>query len=594
MISAILALLPAHAHPLALAHDPDGLLDDPELGAKLSERGFRTVQASDNFRLWLAVDDLRPWSADSPVLVITPQPLNELPFEIWAQGHRVELGLERFFPQLSLPVVRQLTPAQRRALFVAPTPAGRLSRTATARYLLQHVFGADLPGLHQPHALLDWLRRLHGGLGPLRADLSGLVSRELGGVAVYADWPLDAMLTDEAAFREHLARMWVYAPSRVSPPGGHLSDTLGHLARETRLTQLLAQLAQAIGGAARWEDWCGLAWLWAEATGLQLDDAALAAAHAGDLAQARVLLDERWLTWLLANYGPLAGQALPQPHHLYHVLPWLASQRRGRRVALIVLDGLALCDWLLIKGAWRVRHPEWHLDERLALAQLPTITSVSRQALVSGRPPRAFANSLSRTSAEPQLWRAFWQSEGLAPGVIAYDHLALDRELADARPWDHRTAALCLVDASIDELCHAATQGTADARGSLRRWLAGASRAIEAIISDLLASGFVVCLGSDHGHVEAVGAGRPADGILAETRGQRARLYADRAQAQHIAASFADTVLWPDDGLLPVGVHAVMHTGRGAFAPAGERLVSHGGATIEEACVPIILIEAQS
>jgi hypothetical protein len=151
-----------------------------------------------------------------------------------------------------------------------------------------------------------------------------------------------------------------------------------------------------------------------------------------------------------------------------------------------------------------------------------------------------------------------------------------------------------LVDASIDELCHAATQGTADARGSLRRWLAGASRAIEAIISDLLASGFVVCLGSDHGHVEAVGAGRPADGILAETRGQRARLYADRAQAQHIAASFADTVLWPDDGLLPVGVHAVMHTGRGAFAPAGERLVSHGGATIEEACVPIILIEAQS
>jgi len=589
--AAILALFPAGAHPLVLAHDPDGLLADPVFGEALARRGYRLVRDTGNsFALWLAADSLRPWRAEQPLLIVTARPLNTLPFDLWAQAHRVELALGCFFPNLSLPVVRQLSSAQRARLFAAKAPADRLGREGTARFLLHQVFGGDLASLGEPTAFLEWLWHVHSELGPLPEAVRSVLLAELSRSPAYADWPLAEMLMDEAAFRAQLARVWPYTRGPNGAEHG-VGEALGHLARETRFSQHLGALYDMLAEANTWSAWSGVAWRWAEALALTLDDAELAAGQAGELATIRDLLDERWLGWLQANYAPLAGVALPDPHHLYHVLTWLASLRHGRRLALVVLDGLALSDWLVLREAWLARHPDWRLSERLAMAQLPTVTSVSRQALVSGRPPRAFAHSIASSAAEAQGWRAFWAGEGLPPEAIAYEHLALGRDVEGELALSHHTVALCLVDDSIDALCHAATLGAAGARDGLHRWVEERSSTLEAVLANLLKAGYVVCLASDHGHVEAFGVGRPADGILAETRGQRARLYGDLRQAQSIAARNADTVVWPSDNILPDGVHAVLHTRRGAFAPAGERLVSHGGATIEEVCVPIVLLE---
>ena len=113
MRDALLSRFPAHAHPLLLAYDPDSLLDNDAARALLTARGFRLVREEDNLRLWLAVDALRPWTAERPVLVIGRSPLRELPYDLWEQGHHVSLSLAEYYPQLSLPVVRELTPAQR-------------------------------------------------------------------------------------------------------------------------------------------------------------------------------------------------------------------------------------------------------------------------------------------------------------------------------------------------------------------------------------------------------------------------------------------------------------------------------------------------
>ena len=44
--------------------------------------------------------------------------------------------------------------------------------------------------------------------------------------------------------------------------------------------------------------------------------------------------------------------------------------------------------------------------------------------------------------------------------------------------------------------------------------------------------------------------------------------------------------------MLPAGWQALMPTHRTAFAPAGQRVVSHGGLTIEEMVVPLIVVES--
>jgi hypothetical protein len=106
-------------------------------------------------------------SVAAPVWVISQRPLAELPYDLWAQGHRLELSLATLFPHLALPLVRALTLDQRNRLFGSDAPARRLAQRATADYMLQVVFDVDITELRHPARFLLWLNDLHSHLGPL-------------------------------------------------------------------------------------------------------------------------------------------------------------------------------------------------------------------------------------------------------------------------------------------------------------------------------------------------------------------------------------------------------------------------------------------
>jgi hypothetical protein len=185
-------------------------------------------------------------------------------------------------------------------------------------------------------------------------------------------------------------------------------------------------------------------------------------------------IDAAFLAWLRRRYAPLGGQRLPAPHHVHHVPHYIAYQRRqggADRVALLILDGMALADWTLIGPVWRARHPDWRLGEHLLLAQAPTITAVSRQALVSGLRPADFAATLGATRAEPRQWAAFWAREGLSREACPHVYLALERDEPPPEVDSARTRALCLIYGKIDAMVHDATLGTMDFQASLGVWL---------------------------------------------------------------------------------------------------------------------------
>lgn len=224
------------------------------------------------------------------------------------------------------------------------------------------------------------------------------------------------------------------------------------------------------------------------------------------------------------------------------------------------------------------------------LAQLPTVTAVSRQALVSGRRPIDFAATIRDNRAESALWSAFWTAQGLPADTIAYESVALDRDAASLAIEQPGLRVLCLVENSLDDIVHGATLGAADVHSSLRLWLDATSHRLEAAISALLARGFSVYLVSDHGHTEARGIGQPNEGLLVQTRSRRARVYRDRRLAGAIQTAFPSTILWRQDGLLPVDTWALMAPHGQAFAPHNEVVVTHGGATLDEVVVPFVAI----
>lgn len=367
-----------------------------------------------------------------------------------------------------------------------------------------------------------------------------------------------------------------------------------------RAETLLDALSEEMTSPAslRWEGWQRVARLWAELDGILHAPAAgeatptLAALRA-QRDEMRDRLDAAFVPWLRERYAPLAVRRLPQPHHVHHVPDYIAHHRelgRWQRVALLVLDGLSLADWLLVGGAWRARHRDWHLSEQLLLAQIPTVTAISRQALVSGMRPTDFADTLHQNSAEARQWAAFWARQGVVAPACAYLRLALDREDAPVAMADTRLQALCLIDHSIDELLHGESLGAVGVQASLRIWLEGYSRRLEAVIDRLLGDGFAVFVCSDHGHVEARGMGQPSEGLAVESRSQRARLYRDPHAARRAHEAFAETLLWTNDGLLPDDVQVLLPLGRRAFATYNDTVVTHGGATLEEVVVPLVTI----
>ena len=602
MWATVLDRFPAGAHALVLAHDPDHLLDDPEVRPLLAERGYRWVDGADDFRLWSDAAALRPWSAQHPVLIVTTRRLNELPYDLWAQAHRVELSLEQVYPMLSLPVIRALSPAQRHRLDDVEAPASKLGRNVTIRYVLRQVFDVDERELGQAGVLLLWLNRIHAENDTLPEIIREHLVMSLGRLPAYYGWPLGELLADRQAFGSFLRWAWDgYVGSRTSaglhePAWRTLFDderVRAGLGPRMQFDAALDVVEETLTQPSDWHAWCKVAWSWAEATRLRYGAGDLGDGAAVRYATVAASLDEMFLAWLTKRYGALAGQRLPIPHHLFHVPGWMAYCRGKSevpdRMALIVLDGMALCDWLSLRDTWHGRWPEWQIEERLVMAQVPTITSVSRQSLVSGQRP-AELGDLTMNAHEPQLWRSFWLSRGLDESRVAFESLSLDRLPPPEAVTSSRVAALCLIDHSVDELSHGASLGAAQATVSLSRWLQDYAPRLEAVIETLLQSGYAIYLTSDHGHVEAIGMGRPNEGILAETRGQRVRMYADAAQAANAHAAFPDTVIWDGDGLLPEGYCVLLADGRKAFAASGDRVVTHGGLTIDEVLVPLVYI----
>jgi hypothetical protein len=155
MIEDALHHFPANTHALTLVSDPDGVLKDEEMLTTLSERGFALVDEPDPVRLRHRVEQVRSFRADRPLIILTSSSLNDLPYDLWQQGHHVTLALHTFFPNLSYPVVRSLSPAQRWQLSQAPSPQHRLGRRATTDYVLRYAFAADLDALRQPSNLIS-------------------------------------------------------------------------------------------------------------------------------------------------------------------------------------------------------------------------------------------------------------------------------------------------------------------------------------------------------------------------------------------------------------------------------------------------------
>lgn len=576
-----------------------------------------------------------------------------LPYDLLRAGRHLSFSLADLFPSLSYPVIDCLDRSDLDALWRAQIddPPGQLGDSATKSYVLRHVFQILPEQIRRPTDLLRILLRHHHGTRAMPRILDEHIIRILQSDGRFTDWPLEQLVPDRAALFAFLQERWPVflatqapgEPARTAEPASLYGlrfpgpanlpfdhedvrvyiDTLfleGLLRpvehpraaawaktwaavglridpvadRARKAERLLASATDSIPGAeARHTDWISFALRWAELVALRHADGPGPEPNWLDrFATTQSRIDEAFAAWVSNRYGSLHNQPAVPPvmvHHLARHLAHRMSAGDAPKLALVVMDGLSLDQWVTIRESVLASQPELLCREGGLFAWVPTVTAVSRQAIFAGRVPLFFAASLYTTDKEPKLWSQFWADQGLPPMAVAYAKGLGDGSLDNVEDLAGNSAnrVLGLVVDKVDRIMHGVELGTAGMHAQVRLWTRAGYLA--GLLALLVRQGYEVHLTSDHGNIEATGMGRPAEGALVEDRGARARVYVNDILRRAVKQQFPRSIEWPSLGL-PDDYRPLLAEGREAFVPVGESVVGHGSVALEEVIVPWVQI----
>jgi PglZ domain len=297
----------------------------------------------------------------------------------------------------------------------------------------------------------------------------------------------------------------------------------------------------------------------------------------------------KFLEFLKKSYSAISFYSDNKgPISLARVNQYIDKHRKEKqKTALLVLDGMALDQWFIIKEFIQ-QHCDLSFNDNRCYAIAPTVTSVSRQSLFSGKLPRYFEESLFTTNKEKNHWEQFWTNKGVRPKRIDYLNVKITDDLAEIKEiTDSKNEIFGIVVNFIDDLMHAAKDiqnGKKFFYDSIRSYL-GNSNFIE-LLNILVSKGYKIYITSDHGNIDGIGNGIRAPKDLMESYAKRC-VFFDKINiaenfAQQNGLNLFKTNLMPDN-IIPVYTNQ-----RELYLRENAYEISHGGLTLEEMIVPFI------
>ena len=366
-----------------------------------------------------------------------------------------------------------------------------------------------------------------------------------------------------------------------------------HDSQILRTTRLLTTLKDSLPNQdSRYSDWLSYALKWAELSAIM--HTCGTALRDDPFENLSTEINTIFSAWLRTHYAGLVNLPPVTPAMVHQVTRCLAREledSRDGRIALIVVDGLALDQWGTIRQILAKQDHSLVIRESATFAWIPTLTSVSRQAIFAGKPPIYFSTTIGSTDKEPDLWRQFWEGIGLSRFAIAYKKGLGDGKIDDILEetlHPGHTRAIGLVVDKVDKIMHGMQLGAAGMHNQIQQWCHGGF--LVSLIRYLLNHNYQVWLTSDHGNIECTGQGRPFEGVIAETRGERVRVYPTSELLASVVKKYDFGHPWPPIGL-PNDYYPLVAGGRSAFVKKGETIVAHGGASLEEVIVPFVKFE---
>lgn len=624
---------------LTLVSDPDGLLTEERMLTEIKDRGFDLIPFEDSIAFRFAYESKyrSMWDqgqkTDLVVVLRSEHDLNSLPYDLLNAGRKLEFSLHKLFPHLNYPVVESLDASLLDSLYTAYQQQhdSVLGERATKDFVLRSCFRLEPSLISTPVDLLKVLLSIHYQGTPLPNMLNNHLLETLRSIPAFAEWPLDDILPHQESFLHFLQKQWTQYLDALRDKGGGCLLPFDH--QDVRayvdtffMEGLLKPAAcEGVTELPAWvhvgikhdpqadalkrlralmdrskekmptddsphRDWQKFARTWAESVVLRWElDAALEAEERDCWGQLHADVEDRFAAWMENRFASLHNLPfVPQPVMVHHVGRYLASIRADqglKKLALVIMDGLSLDQWLVLRSRLETQRDNWRLEESTVFAWVPSLTSISRQSIFAAEPPLYYPDSLETTYREPKHWSRFWEDQDVNGEAVEYAKMVESgkSEALDTCLGNPHVAVVGIVVNTVDKIMHGEQQGTAGMHDAIRLWSDDAISLIDRLFDE----GFEVFMTADHGNIAADGIGTPKEGVLVEVAGKRARIYDNPNFRAEAKSDYPESIEWPNIGL-PQDRHVLLPKGLRAFTAEDKHVVSHGGISLEEIIVPFV------
>lgn len=625
-----------------IAVDPDEILGDEELLERLVSRDFVIIRYEDPVRFRYEYESRYRENLESNkstrLLIIYPgedSSINSIPYDVLSKAKVHKYNLFEIFSQFSYQAVKDLPRDLYNDLYeISGQVENTLGTNASIDLILKNLYNLNSNDIHSPSDLLRTLLQFQISFGFLPEEYGRRFTSKIKiSHQSISDLPLLSFFTQKGYFLKVLQDGWekfiqyvessrtkktewffdvaLFENYEIQPliqklfKRGDLEDVpsdivineppawyhVGLVEKEriveNKVNSLISQIEKQIDSESplSYQNWFSIADQWATLKQLILEHYK----NSNDaLQKIQNKIDQAFIGWLEKNFDTLSTLP-PNPPKVVHQIPeYLARvlfENPKKKIALIVLDGMAIWQWKIIKKNLHDINEKLLFTQWTAFAWIPTVTSISRQAIFSGRRPMFFQDSLETTNAEPGLWENFWVDKGFNTSQIQYFRKAENKDIFNELFPNNKI--LGLIINTIDELMHGIMLGDNGMKNQVDQWSSGDN--LIDIIDQLLSLDYQVFLTSDHGNVETSKTISINDGILASSKGERVRIYSDKMLIPYVE----NTIIWHSSGL-PKCIYPVIALDDYSFKQGKGVVVAHGGASLQEVIVPFIKVELQN
>ena len=287
-------------------------------------------------------------------------------------------------------------------------------------------------------------------------------------------------------------------------------------------------------------------------------------------------INRRFRDYIRKQYGKLSTcMDRESPVLVSKVMEFM--HEHSKKFIIIVMDCMAEFDWRILSQSFiGVRY-----QQTAVFAMIPTVTSVSRQCLLSNKYPRELVNPWSQ-SKEKQEFIDCAKNMGFSDAQISYQR-GYDADFGSLI----RCGAVIIND--IDDMVHGQKQGRIGMFNDVG--VMAKQKKLVDMARRFLSDGFDVYITADHGNTTRRGMGKlMSSGIETETKSRCMLVLKGFADKDSTKEKY-DLLEFPKTYLPKEYDYLICDVGD-SFDAKDEDVMSHGGISIDECVVPFIKIKA--